>query len=171
MKVIAVMASTVDGRIGISDAHFPDWTGKSDKRMFKKITMKAGAVIMGSKTFDTIGKPLLERKNIVMTREPTRISHWNNLIYSSKSPEEILDNLTAEGFQEVVLAGGATINTLFAKAGLIDELVITYAPKIFGQGLSLFSESVFMELSLLELKTLEDGVIYAHYRILSIKCS
>lgn len=167
MKLTAVMALTVDGKIGINDAHFPDWTGKSDKRMFKDITMKAGAVIMGSKTFDTIGKPLANRKNIVMTRNPLRLSHWDNLIFSSKSPKAILDDLKMEGFSEAVLAGGATINLLFAKAGLIDELIVTYAPKIFGQGLSLFSEAVAIDLDLKEVKSLDGGVIYARYLILS----
>lgn len=43
-----------------------------DKRMFKSITMgmddEPTAVIMGSKTFDSIGKPLPFRYNIVLTR-------------------------------------------------------------------------------------------------------
>lgn len=167
MKLIAIMALTVDGKIGISDNHFPSWTGKADKRMFKQFTTKAGAIIMGSKTFDTIGKPLRGRKNIVMTRNPLRCSSWDNLIFSSKSPQEILDDLEADGFREVVLAGGATINTLFADAGLIDEIIVTYAPKIFGRGLSFFSGPITMDLKLKELKFLEDGVIYAHYLVVS----
>ncbi len=167
MKLTVIMAMTIDGMVGIDADHFPDWTGKADKRLFKDITMKAGAVIMGSKTFDTIGKPLPGRKNIVLTRNPDRRSHWENLIYTSERPEKILENLEIEGFQEVLLAGGPQVNTLFASKGLISDLILTYVPKIFGKGLSLFSEKVSMELELKNLKSLENGVYYAHYKVLS----
>ena len=74
MKLILVMALTVDGKIGKDDAHFPDWTGSEDKKMFKAVTRRAGVVIMGSKTYDTIGKPLPGRKNVILTRNPHRLS-------------------------------------------------------------------------------------------------
>lgn len=167
MKVIAVMAMTVDGKIAINEKHFPDWTGKADKQLFKQRSMKAGALIMGSKTFDTIGKPLPNRKNIVMTRNPLRRSSWENLVFCSNPPQEILEKLDADGFQEVILAGGASVNTLFAKAGLIDELILTYAPKIFGRGVSLFSEPVRIDLNLKELKLIEKEIIFAHYEVQS----
>jgi dihydrofolate reductase len=166
MKVILLMALTVDGKIGKSHDHFPNWTGKADKQMFKRISLGAGAVIMGSKTFDTIGKPLPGRKNIVLTRNPERRSRWDNLIFSAKQPKEILNELESEGYQEVVLAGGSQINWLFAKEGLIDEIIVTYVPKIFGSGISLFAESVSLELELSELKALAGDTIYAHYRVL-----
>ncbi len=167
MKLIAIMALTADGKIGVHDSHFPDWTGKEDKQLFKRLTMRSGVIIMGAKTFETIGKPLPGRKNIVLTRNPARQSCWENLIYTSQAPGELLYDLKKEGFKEVVLAGGAKVNTLFAKAGLIDEFVITYAPKIFGQGISLFSEPVSMDLRLKDLKEMENGVIYTHYEVLS----
>ncbi|MGD9211023.1 MAG: dihydrofolate reductase family protein [Desulfobacteraceae bacterium] len=168
MKLTVIMAMTVDGKIGINDNHFPDWTGKADKRLFKEITMRAGVIIMGSKTFDVIGRPLPGRKNIVMTRNPQRRSQWENLIFTSKSPKELLEDLEQEGFREAILAGGAKINTLFANNGLINDLIVTYAPKTFGHGLSLFSNAVFMNLKLNDLKLLEDGAIFAHYKVIDI---
>jgi len=168
MRLIVIMAMTVDGKIGVNDDHFPDWTGSADKLLFKEITMKVGALIMGYKTFEIIGKPLPDRKNIVMTRNPTRRSHWDNLIFSSKSPKKILDDLKRDGFNEVILAGGAKVNTLFAKASLINDIIITYVPKIFGQGISLFSEPLSMDLKLKEFRSLEDGAIYAHYQVLPL---
>ena len=167
MKLIAVMAMTMDGKIGYHDSHFPDWTGKEDKQLFKRLTMRSGVVIMGSKTFDTIKKPLPGRKNIIMTRNQNRRSLWDNLVFTSQRPQDLLSDLEADGVSEVILAGGAEINTLFAKAGLIDELIITYAPKIFGQGLSLFSEPLSIDLQLKDLERMKNGVICAHYKVLS----
>ncbi len=166
MKVTMVMALTVDGKIGRHSNHFSDWTGKEDKKLFKQLSQKAGVVIMGSKTFDTIGHPLPDRKNIVMTRNPKRVSTWNNLIFTSRPPDEILRELDDQGFSQAVLAGGGRVNYLFARQHLIDEIYVTFAPKLFGTGLSMFSDPVDMDLSLLSCQRLGKGMILAVYQVL-----
>ena len=45
------------------------WVAKGEQALFKKIT-SGGTVIMGRKTFDSIGRPLPKRHNIVITRKP-----------------------------------------------------------------------------------------------------
>ncbi len=166
MKVIMVMALTVDGKIGKSSNHFTDWTAKGDKKLFKTLSENSGAVIMGSKTFDTIGKPLSDRKNVVLTRNEDRGSEWDNLVFTGKSPKDILAELDKEGFSEVILAGGARVNYLFAKENLIDEIIVTYSPIIFGAGISLFSEAITMNLRLEEVKQLGVGLIFARYEVI-----
>ena len=93
MIVTLLMALTLDGKIAKDPDHYPDWTGKEDKKLFAKISKEAGVVIMGSRTFDTCGKPLPGRKNIVLTRKKTRVSEWENLIYTDKKPAEILKEI------------------------------------------------------------------------------
>lgn len=166
MKVTLVMAMTLDGKIGKSPNHFPDWTGKEDKKLFVKLTKDAGVVIMGSKTFDTIGFPLPDRKNIIMTRDKHRKSEWDNLIYTDNSPKEIVENLEKEGYTNAVLAGGAMVNSLFAEANLIDEMIITISPKIFGYGISLFTEEISMELELKEVTQFAQNLVYLRYSVL-----
>lgn len=166
MKVTMMMAVTADGMIARDHAHFPDWTCRADKQMFKARTQKAGALILGSKTFDTIGKPLPGRLNVVLTRDPERYQPVENLIFSSDPPERLLADLETKGFQEVVLAGGAIVNTLFAKSRLIDEIVLTVAPKLFGRGLHLFSEAFDLDLQLLESHTIETNSMVLRYRVL-----
>lgn len=63
----AVVAMTSDGVIG-RDGGMP-WRLSSDLRRFKKLTM-GGVLIMGRKTFDSIGRPLPGRDTIVITRDP-----------------------------------------------------------------------------------------------------
>jgi dihydrofolate reductase len=166
MKVILLMALTADGKIAKDSDHFPDWTGKADKKLFVSISKKAGVLIMGSKTFDTIGAPLPHRLNVVMTRNKSRISKWDNLVYTDAPPREVLAKLDEQGYTEVVLAGGRTINDIFGREELIDEIDLTIAPKIFGAGLSLFSEAIEMDLELLHFKELEPNVIYLKYKVL-----
>ncbi|MEI6713116.1 MAG: dihydrofolate reductase [Verrucomicrobiota bacterium] len=63
MKAIAAMArNRVIGMNGDIPWHLPE-----DFRWFKKMTM-GGTVVMGRKTFESLGKPLPNRRNIVLSR-------------------------------------------------------------------------------------------------------
>jgi len=167
MKVTLMMAITVDGKIARNDRHFPDWTGSEDKKLFVQITKSAGAIIMGSKTYDTIGRPLPHRKNIVLTRNRSRRSKHPDLEYTDKSPGAILKDLETAGYQEVVLVGGSVVNTIFADMNLIDEIIITIAPRIFGTGVSLFIDQLDMQLELLSVETLGRNYVTLRYRVRS----
>lgn len=165
MDVIMLMAATVDGKIARNANELVDWTGKADKKYFVRVTRKAGAMIMGSRTFDTIGRALPDRKNIVMTRDKTRKSDADNLVFTDQAPEEILAGLGAEGYTQVALIGGAVVNSLFAKANLITQIHLTLVPKIFGAGLSLFNLEMDRELQLLESREIDDGHLLLIYGV------
>ena len=62
--VAAVARNGVIGRDGALPWHLPD-----DLRRFKRLTV-GKPVIMGRKTFESIGNPLPGRHNIVLTRDP-----------------------------------------------------------------------------------------------------
>lgn len=166
MKVVLIMAETVDGVISRSSNEFVNWTGSADKKIFMQLTKEAGVLIMGSKTYDTIGRPLPGRKNIILTRNKERISAPPDLLFCNDSPEKIIADLEEEGYTTVALAGGAQINSLFAAHNLIDEIIITIAPRIFGTGLRLFTESLDLRLQLLSTKILEENFLMVHYRVL-----
>ena len=61
----AIVAATADHVIGL-DGDMP-WKLSSDLRRFKSLTM-GGVLIMGRKTFDSIGRPLPGRRTVVLTR-------------------------------------------------------------------------------------------------------
>lgn len=164
MKVTMVMAMTLDGKIARDNDHPADWTGKKDKLKFVEITKRAGVVIMGSKTFDTIGRALPDRKNIVMTRNRARKS-VDNLIFTDQAPNLILEGLAREGFNEVALIGGTQINSLFARADLIDEIYITVLPLFFGRGLSLFDHDMDTRLFLVDCEIISDHALVLRYRV------
>ena len=165
MKLTMMMAITADGMIARDHSHFPDWTCPADKKMFKELTQKAGVVIFGSRTFETIGKPLGGRLNIVLTRHPERYDPAENLMFSSASPELLLNDLDRRGFKEAVLAGGSIINTLFIKSRLVNEVILTIAPQIFGQGVTLLSESCDVSLQLLEVQKLDTHFVVLRYKV------
>lgn len=166
MKTILVMATTVDGKISRGPLHPVNWTGKKDKQLFVHLTREAGAVIMGSNTYKTIGKPLPGRKNIVMTRDKSKISNDKDLIFTDELPSKIINDLKNQGFKSVALIGGSIVNSLFLKEKLIDEIFVTIVPKIFGHGLSMFNEETDITLELMNKSNLDEDSILMKYRVI-----
>ena len=68
MKLVIIAAIAPDGTIG-HQGRLP-WHLLEDLQHFKAVTM-SHTIIMGRKTYDSIGKPLSGRRNIVLTRGPT----------------------------------------------------------------------------------------------------
>ena len=165
MHVSLMVAITADGKIARASDHYPDWTGKADKQLYVEITKKAGVMIMGSTTFDIIGRVLPDRKTVVMTRNPDRRSERDDLVFTQAPPEQIIADLTSQGYEEAVVVGGAKINQLFAAKGLIDELFLTISPYAFGSGLSIFSDAVDLKLALKKFWQLDENTLCIRYRV------
>ena len=68
MEIFLIAA--VDKNLAIGKNGKIPWQIKEDLQFFQKNTLNT-AMIMGRSTFDSIGKPLPNRKNIVMTNSPT----------------------------------------------------------------------------------------------------
>lgn len=83
------------------------WHLPSDMRHFKQLTT-GHAVIMGRRTFESVGRPLPNRRNIVVTRDPTYRAEG---IEVSRSLDEALA-LADRGEGEAFVAGGAEIYRL-----------------------------------------------------------
>jgi dihydrofolate reductase len=85
------------------------WHISEDLRRFKQLTL-GHPVILGRKTFDsilaTLGKPLPERQNIVITRDPM----WSRKeVLVARSIEEALGKAKALHTDEVFIIGGAEV--------------------------------------------------------------
>jgi len=168
MKVILLMAVTADGKIAKNSSHPATWTSKADKKIFVEETKKAGVIIMGQATYDTIGRPLPGRLNLVMNPEPDIVKNIpGSLEFTNTQPKELIVELEKRGFTSVIIGGGATINGLFLRENLIDEIWLTIEPKLFGDGLALFKNvDVDVNLELLEVKNLDKNVLQLRYRII-----
>lgn len=90
---------TPGGVIG-RDGGMP-WRLSSDLRRFKAMTM-GGTLIMGRKTYDSIGRPLPGRRTIVVTRSP----NWSAAgVDVANSPESAIAMAETDAF----VVGGAQI--------------------------------------------------------------
>jgi len=160
-----MMAVTADGKIAKNSDHFPDWTSREDKKYFLKVSKEYGVIMMGDKTFYTLPGPLPGRLNVVFTlnKNPKKI---DGVKWVSGEPAKILEDLEKEGYNKALLGGGAFLNTQFLEKNLIDEIILTIEPKIFGQGLSLFNKDFDINLELIELKKLNKNSIAVKYKVI-----
>lgn len=113
--IVAVAENNAIGRHNQLPWHLPE-----DLKFFKKTTM-GKPVLMGRKTFESLGKPLPGRLNIVLSRQadlqlPEGVLLYNNL-------EEGTKRLEDEGTEEAFVIGGGKV---FEEAmPLIDRMYIT----------------------------------------------
>jgi len=116
MRITLIAALTDDGVIG-KDNQLP-WRLPADMRRFRKLTM-GKPVIMGRKTWESIGKPLSGRKNIVMTRDEDYAADGCTVVSSTN---EALTE--CEGTEEVMVIGGSSIYDAFFPSA--DRLQLTF---------------------------------------------
>lgn len=102
LPISAILAMADDGTIGVNGT-LP-WAIPADMQRFRAITL-GHAVIMGRKTFDSIGRALPGRRNIVVTRLPGMASPGVEFV---NSPGKAYD-LAIERDAEPFVIGGAQI--------------------------------------------------------------
>jgi dihydrofolate reductase len=109
--VVAVAANGVIGRANRLPWHLP-----GDLRHFKRTTL-GKAVVMGRKTFQSIGRPLPGRRNVVVTRDEGWIADG---VWVAHSLEQ---GLAIAGGGEVMVIGGAEL--FGAALPMADRLYVT----------------------------------------------
>lgn len=151
MKVSLIAAVTADGFIGKDAAHTSlSWTSSEDKQWFSRHTKEAGCIIMGARTFQTIGRGLPGRTTLVYTNHPQTITGIDGVEPVHGDPAALLTQLESKGVSTVVICGGTSIYTLFMKAGLLDDIYLTVEPLFFGTGTPLFDTGLDTKLALVE---------------------
>lgn len=103
MKINAIVAAAKNGVIG-KDNDIP-WYLPADLKYFKRTTM-GFPIIMGRKCFNSIGRPLPKRTNIIITRNPY-YAVSNALVVHSLV--EAFDLAAMEEAEEAFVIGGGEI--------------------------------------------------------------
>lgn len=103
-KLSLIVAMSENRVIGVNN-HLP-WNIPEDLKRFKAITLEH-PIVMGRKTFESIGKPLPKRTNIVITRDKTYRVEGGAVVHSF---EEALEwARKAPGSEEIFVIGGSEI--------------------------------------------------------------
>ena len=94
------------------------WHLPEDLKLFKRHTT-GHPIVMGRKTWDSIGKPLPNRQSIVLTRDPDWSAEGADVIHKPEDLQKI--RLISP---EVFVIGGAQVYELFLP--LTDELLVSH---------------------------------------------
>ena len=173
MRTVLVFVSTLDGKVTKwSESNISLWSSQEDQKYFKKIWNDSKLLIMGSNTFnaDPI-KPSSNQLLVILTREPAKYKKYEvpgQLEFSDKSPGQLTFHFEKEGYEQMLVVGGAHIGTSFLKEQLIDELWLTIEPRIFGAGSNFAIEKKLdINLRLISCERVnEQGTLITKYAVL-----
>ncbi len=170
MKVTLWMAISLNGIIATLDNR-EDFLSHENWDEFVKDVQKRGCLIWGRKTYEIVrewNKSYLEplkkvTKIIISSNKNLKLDEG---FTHATSPQKALDILRTKGFKDVILTGGSTTNSAFAKLGLLDDIILDIEPAILGRGIKLFADNDFyFRLSLVGVKKLPSGIIQVHYKV------
>lgn len=112
MRITLVAAVAKNGVIG-RDGDLP-WRLPDDLQAFKRLTL-GKPVVMGRKTWESIGRPLPERLNVVMTRSEGFAAPGASVVSSAEAALELL----ADQAEVMVIGGGAIYRQFLGRADRI----------------------------------------------------
>jgi dihydrofolate reductase len=121
LRIIIIVAVARNSVIGRKNGEMP-WHVKEEFQHFKNTTL-GYPMIMGRKTFETLGKPLKGRENIIVSRNDN-LSYEFDEIKIFHSLQESFDYLKKKNEEKVFIIGGGEI---YRQAiGFADELLISF---------------------------------------------
>ncbi len=120
MKIIIISAVARNGVIGRSNGEMP-WHVKEEFQHFKKTTL-GFPIIMGRVTFETLGKPLKDRLNVVVSSRPDYSLPFKEvkIFRSLKDAVEAVMKLNPE---KIFIIGGGKVYR--QSMNIADEMIIS----------------------------------------------
>jgi diaminohydroxyphosphoribosylaminopyrimidine deaminase/5-amino-6-(5-phosphoribosylamino)uracil reductase len=131
-------AMTLDGRVTIPGSRWV--SGEESRKRVHELRAASDAVAVGMGTVRA-DAPGLDARDVGAVRQPRRLAFGKGplaegsaLELVSGPLEEELRRLGEQEVQSLLLEGGPTLATAFARAGLIDKLLLFVAPRFSGSG-------------------------------------
>ena len=150
MAIVGIVAIAKNYAVG-KDGKLP-WHYPADLKFFKQTTLNH-AIVMGFKTWQSIGKPLPQRLNIVLSRSAKLENQPEVLLFSNVEAV-----LTLAGYlkSDLFVIGGAKTYENFASA--IEGWIVTEVPEIVEDADTFMPENFLDEFQLTKTKELEKNL-------------
>jgi thymidylate synthase len=117
-------------KFGIGTHGTIPWNIEPDLKRFGEITLNQ-VVVVGRKTYESIGRPLEDRLNIVLTRKPEKYDNTDNLIYCDMQGYRSLYHSLSQNkeYNRLFVIGGSEIYKIFLPQ--TKNLYITQIDKLY----------------------------------------
>ena len=150
--IVAVERNLAIGRGGTLPWHYP-----ADMKFFKQTTI-GNAVVMGSRTWQTLPKPLPDRTNIVLSSRPDIVA--DDSVVTLPDVESVL-TLAKALPHDLFVIGGAKVYEAFLRH--IDQWIVTEVP-LSVEGADTFIPANFLEgFELYEVRQLDEELRVKFY--------
>jgi dihydrofolate reductase len=144
MSTVYYTASSLDGYI-VDDAGSLDWLTSRDIDPngpfgYDEFIKSVGALVMGSSTYEWLvrnqpGAWMYEQPSWVLTHRPHIIAGEHPVRTFDGDVRQLHPQLIADAEgKDVWVVGGGEVAVQFVSAGLIDEMIVSYAPCSLGGG-------------------------------------
>jgi dihydrofolate reductase len=121
LRIIIIVAVATNRVIGRANGEMP-WHVKEDFQHFKKTTMNY-PIIMGRKSFESLGKPLKGRENIVVTRNAD-LNYDFDGVKIVHSLDEAIAHCKLLNKEKIFITGGGEIYK--QSISIADEMIISH---------------------------------------------
>ena len=148
--IIGIVAISKNFAIG-KDGKLP-WHYSADLKFFKRTTI-GNAVVMGSTTWRSIGKPLPERENVVLSRSKDLVLPAG--VRQLSSVDEVID-FDERYRNDVFIIGGAGVYDSFSN--VIDRWIVTEIPESIDDADTFIARDFLDEFDLEDTIELEDDL-------------
>jgi dihydrofolate reductase len=144
MSTIYFTGSSLDGFI-VDDNDSLRWLTSRDIDPagpfgYRAFSEAVGALVMGATTYEWVlnespGDWMYSQPTWVLTHRPEIVVPGHPVHVFNGDVRELYPRLAqAAGYKDVWVVGGGDVAAQFVDAGLVDELVVTYAPCTLGSG-------------------------------------
>ncbi|HWL12802.1 MAG TPA: dihydrofolate reductase family protein [Ureibacillus sp.] len=145
-KLVIFIASSLDGYIATKEDSL-EWLfkveGEGDNG-YSEFYETVDTVVMGKRTYDWLMRqdleefPYINKECYVFTKSPQEENE--HVKFVNEEVSSFVGKLKAQDGKSIWLVGGGELIYDFIKEKLVDELIITLAPSILGNGIPLFKE-------------------------------
>lgn len=161
------MAISVNGYIaGLGDD--TDWVSDTDWSVFSGMVRESGFIVMGRVTYEASGSdfPYEGAINVVITRDKSKHKQEEDIIFTDRTPKEIIQMATEKGYDQILLIGGGQTNALFMNERLVDEIVVSVHPIMLAGGVHLF-EGLLKDVNLKfkSMNQLQEDLVQLNYTV------
>lgn len=172
-KVILYIAVSLDHYIARKDGAV-DWLDNTVQHIenedygYHTFYNSIDTTLMGRKTFNEVlgfdvPFPYPDKKNFVFTKDKN-FSHEHAEVVNNNAAA-FVQSLKSKPGKDIWLIGGGQLNTTLAKAGLIDEMMMTVFPVLLGEGIPLFlSHQTQQSFTLKNHQAYSNHIIKLHYQ-------
>lgn len=145
-NLVLFIASSLDGYIATKDDSL-EWLfnveGEGDNG-YSEFYETVDTILLGKRTYDWIMEqdseefPYKNKQCYVFTR--SSIEDTEDVKFINEDVTKFVNKLKSEQGKNIWIAGGGELLHSFIKENLVDELIVTIAPTILGNGIPLFRE-------------------------------